>query len=92
MEAFSEEHKVFVPFLEEVSGSGQLGLAGILAEAGEVHFFFLHVVTQPDVVKVRRDVDQSVRHSGVPVLRQDFLQEELKPTGSTENRRFSKTF
>lgn len=62
MEALGEEHKLFIPFLEEVSGPGHLGSAGILADAGKIDFFFLHVVAQPDVVEVRGDVDQSVGH------------------------------
>ena len=49
MEAFSEEQKLLIPFLEEVPGSGHLRLAGILADAGKVYLLFLHVVAQPDV-------------------------------------------
>lgn len=73
MEALREEHELFGPFLEEVPGSGHLRLAGILADAGKVDFFLLHVVAQPDVVEVRRDVDQSVGHGRVSVLRQHFV-------------------
>lgn len=73
VEAFSEEQELFIPLLEEVSGSGHLWLAGILADAGKVYLLFLHVVAQPDVVKVRRDVDQSVGHNGVPILRQHLI-------------------
>lgn len=85
MEAFSEEQELLVPFLKEVSGSGNLGLAGILADAGKVDLLFLHVVAQPDVVEVRRDVEQSVGHHRVPVLRQHFIDKELKPTGRMGN-------
>lgn len=92
MEAFSEEHKLRFPFLEEVPSSGHLGFAGVLADAGKVHLLFLHVVAQSDVVKVRRDVDQSVGHDGVPVLRQHFIYERLKPTGQTGNGRKENTF
>lgn len=81
MEAFCEENEVFVPFLEEVSGSGHLGPAGILADAGKIDFFFLHVVAHPDVVKVRRDVDQRVGHGRVSVLRQHLLNKELEAAG-----------
>lgn len=86
VEAFSEEQKLFIPLLEEVPGSGHLRPAGILADAGKVCLLFLHVVTQPDVVKVRRDVDQSVGHDRVPVLRQHFIYKELKPTGRIGNK------
>lgn len=73
MEALGEEHKVFVSFPEEVPGSGHLRLAGVLGDAGKVQLFFLHVVAQSDVVEVGRDVDQSVRHGRVFVLRQHFV-------------------
>lgn len=79
MEAFREEHKVLVPFLEEVPGSGHLRLTGVFTNAGKVYFLFLHVIAQTDVVEVRGDVDQSVGHDHVSVPRQNFIQEELKP-------------
>ena len=79
MKAFGEEQELFIPFLEEMPGSGYLRFAGILADACKVHLLFLHVVTQPDVVKVRGYVDQSVGHNRVPVLWQHFIQKELKP-------------
>lgn len=79
MKALSEEQELFLPFLEEVPGAGHLRFAGILADAGEVYLLFLHVVAQPNVVEVRRDVDQSVAHNRVPVLRQHFIYKELKP-------------
>lgn len=79
VEALGEEHKVSVPLLEEVPGPGHLGLAGVLAQAAEVDLLFLHVVTHTDVVEVRGDVDESVGHDRVPVLRQDFIYEKLKP-------------
>lgn len=44
VEAFSEEQELFIPFEEEVPGSGHLWLAGILADAGKVDLLFLHVV------------------------------------------------
>lgn len=82
VEAFSEEQELFIPVLQEVSGSGHFWPAGILAYAREVDLLLPHVVAQPDVVEVRRDVDQSVGHNRVPVLRQHFIYKELKPTGS----------
>lgn len=85
MEAFSEEQEVFIPFLEEVPGSGHLWFAGILADADKVYLLFLHVVAQPDEVEVRGDVDQSVGHNWVPVLRQHVIYKELKPTSRMGN-------
>lgn len=81
MEALGEEHKVFVPATEEVAGSGHLGLARVLGDAGKVQLFLLHVVAQSDVVEVGRDVDESVGHGRVLVLRQHFIQKEAKPAG-----------
>ena len=81
MEALGEEQELFVSLLEEVSRSGHLRPARVLAHAAEVDLLFLHVVAQPDVVEVRRDVDERVGHDRVPVLRQHLVYEELKPTG-----------
>lgn len=81
METLGEEHKVFVPSAEEVAGSGHLGLARVLGDAGKAQLFLLHVVAQSDVVEVGRDVNESVGHGRVLVLRQHFIQEEMKPAG-----------
>lgn len=80
MEAFGEEQERLLSFLEEMPGSRHLRLAGILADAGEAHLLLLHVVSQPNIVEVRRDVDQGVGHNRVLVLRQHFIYEKLKPT------------
>lgn len=79
VKALRKEHELFLPLLEKVACSGHLGFAGVLADAGKVHLLFLHVVTQPNVVEVRRDVDQSVWHNRILVLRQHFVYKELKP-------------
>lgn len=79
VKALREEHELFLPLLEKVACSGHLGFAGVLADAGKVHLLFLHVVTQPNVVEVRRDVDQSVWHNRILVLRKHFVYKELKP-------------
>lgn len=72
---------MFVPAAEEVACSGHLGFARVLGDAGKAQLFLLHVVAQSDVVKVGRDVDESVGHGRVLVLRQHFIQEEMKPAG-----------
>lgn len=80
MEPFGVEQELLLSYPEEVTRSRHLRPAGILADAGEAHLLFLHVVPQSDVVEVGRDVDQGVGHDRVLVLRQDFVHEEPKPT------------
>lgn len=85
MEAFGEEQELLLSYLEVMPRSRHLRLAGILADAGEVHILLLHVVSQPNIVKVGRDVDQGVGHNRVLVLRQNFIHEKLKPTSRKYN-------
>lgn len=79
METFSEKHKLLLPFLKEMSGPGHFRFARVLADAGKVQLFFLHVVAQSNVVKVGGDVDQSVGHHRVSVLRQHIIHKEFEP-------------
>lgn len=83
METLGEEQELLLSCLEEVTRSRHLRLAGILADAGEAHLLLLHVVPQPDVVEVGRDVDQGVGHDGVLVLRQDSVHEKPEPARRT---------
>lgn len=62
-----------------MSGPGDSRLLGVLADVGEVQLLFLEVISQTHVVKVGRDIDKSVGHDGISVLRQNLVYEEVKP-------------
>lgn len=83
VEAFGEEEELLVSLLEEVSGPGDLGPAGVLAQTGEAHLLLLHVVAQAHVVEVRGHVDEGVRRDRVPVLGKNPVHKELEPGRET---------
>jgi hypothetical protein len=52
MEALREEHKLLLSLKEEVSGSGDTRLLGVLADMCEIQFLLLEVISETHKVKV----------------------------------------
>lgn len=79
VEALCEEQKLLLPVKEEVSGPGDSGLLGVLADMREVQVLLLEVISETHKVKVGGDIDERVRHDCITILRQNLVHEKVKP-------------
>lgn len=88
MEPLGEEQELFLSRAEVVARAGNLRSLRVLADCREAHVLLLQEVPHTHKIEVRRHVDESVRHHGVPVLRENLLHEELEPGGSWDMELF----
>lgn len=85
MEALCEEQELLLSLKEEASGPGDTRLLGVLADMSEVQFLLLEVISETHEVKVGGDIDKRVRHDCITILRQNLVDEKVKP--DSERRR-----
>lgn len=79
VEALCEQQELLLSLTKEVSGPGDGGPLGVLADVSEAQLLLLEVISEAHKVEVGGDVEKRVRHDRIPVLRQDLVHEKGKP-------------